>query len=394
MTELLKIFLNQQKKRHLLTCLQYIIGTLAVLISLSFSNNADLLTRIVTSIIDPTAIQMSLSEADETHRDGMFPIKHTLDSQIGPIVEDAGALVFGTENCFLEGSPDPVSVIVLNGSWKNYSQYADLFSESTLPENGDTSVLPAFIGYGYRDTFTLGDEISLGFHTEAGSQTFKIRPVRYLDSDAYFFSGGAIPVTGSIDQEQKYILVPKPDTYTFDNNTYMRNMLLPEGSSQGKAVELINYYANINGLSANKNSIESALKAERDRSRPFIVITLVFSGILLFLSSIGCMGVMLVNISFRKKDFSLLMSMGLRKKTLSLLLLMEGMTVSMAGYLSGVLRFNLITLVWVDNPFFRASPTAYLITFLITTAAGLLGEAIPVKAISALDPISVIKEKN
>ncbi|MBO4497604.1 MAG: FtsX-like permease family protein, partial [Lachnospiraceae bacterium] len=188
--------------------------------------------------------------------------------------------------------------------------------------------------------------------------------------------------------------VPKPDTYTFDNNTYMRNMLLPEGSSQRKAVELINYYANINGLSANKNSIESALKAERDRSRPFIVITLVFSGILLFLSSIGCMGVMLVNISFRKKDFSLLMSMGLRKKTLSLLLLMEGMTVSMAGYLAGVLLFNLITLVWVDNPFFRASPTAYLITFLITTAAGLLGEAIPVKAISALDPISVIKEKN
>ena len=88
------------------------------------------------------------------------------------------------------------------------------------------------------------------------------------------------------------------------------------------------------------------------------------------------------------------MSMGLRKKTLSLLLLMEGMTVSMAGYLAGVLLFNLITLVWVDTPFFRASPTAYLITFLITTAAGLLGEAIPVKAIFALDPISVIKEKN
>lgn len=393
MTELLRFFLNQQKKRHLLTCLQYVIGTFAVLISLSFSNSADFMTRIINSIIDPTVVQISMTDSNEMHKEGFFPIMHTLDDQIGSTVENTGALVFEKETCSMEANPDNVSVIVLNKNWKNYSQYAELFTGSFFSENG-APCLPAFIGYGYHDLFPDDKDTTLTFYKEAAPQSFIIRPIRYLDSDDYFFSGGAIPVTESIDVAQKFILVPETDTYAFDNSSYMRNLLMPEGTSKNDTVELIRYYATINGLSLSKRSVESAMKDLSDRAKPFIIITLVFSGLLLFLSSIGCMGVMLVNISFRKKDFSLLMSMGLRKKTLSLLLLMEGLMVSVVGYMVGVLLFELFTLIWVDNPLFKPSPSAFLITFLITSAAGLIGEAIPIKTVSALDPIRIIKEKN
>ena len=139
-------------------------------------------------------------------------------------------------------------------------------------------------------------------------------------------------------------------------------------------------------------SIEEQLKQIYERNRPIIAISLIFSGVLIGLSTIGCMGVMLVSISNRKKEFALLMSLGLNKSHLLYLLIVQGMLVSLIGSLIGALLFGGFSII-VSQPFFGTGVTECTKVFLIILVTGFIGEIIPIKSVIGMDVAKTIKER-
>ena len=383
MTDIIWMFLKIQKRNLFVICIQYIIGVFCLLIGLSFLRYSDMVSTIVYQILGNKREWLQVE----------LPVQLDAKNQMSwDDIEAAGILIFGREKMQLYETNSDYNVMVLNPNWKQLDAYRELFNLYGSDDVDESRVIPALVGDGYDDTFVEGNNYRFQYADGVEIKELDIKVIKKLDKKDYFFGGNASWITETIRYDRDFLLIPQFEGYLFNYESLKYNMLIPLNKERGEKIELLNDKISPGDDNIGLISIEEQLKQIYERNRPMIAISLIFSGVLIGLSTIGCMGVMLVSISNRKKEFALLISLGLNKSHLLYLLIVQGMLVSLIGSLIGALLFGGFSII-VSQPFFGTGVTECTKVFLIILVTGFIGEIIPIKSVIGMDVAKTIKER-
>ena len=155
------------------------------------------------------------------------------------------------------------------------------------------------------------------------------------------------------------------------------------------------------GLSANEQNnfsvFDSLQLAEAISSSAKIMTSLLgaVAGVSLLVGGIGIMNIMLVSVTERTREIGIRLAIGARAREVLLQFLVEAVTLSCVGGVSGILlAYGLcVALAEAVGAPFVFDPKINLIAFLFSAAIGILFGFMPARRAAALDPIEALRHE-
>ncbi|MCB0428835.1 MAG: FtsX-like permease family protein [Flavobacteriales bacterium] len=138
---------------------------------------------------------------------------------------------------------------------------------------------------------------------------------------------------------------------------------------------------------------ELMLRQEQETKKMFRNVLAAIAGISLLIGGIGIMNIMLASVLERTKEIGLRLSIGATKDDVVMQFLMESVTISLVGGLSGII-LGIGLSVLIDVGFGIAtviSPVSVFLSFFISAMVGLIFGIAPARRAAMQDPIKSLR---
>ncbi len=135
------------------------------------------------------------------------------------------------------------------------------------------------------------------------------------------------------------------------------------------------------------------LKSERETTQTFTNLLSTVAGISLLVGGVGILAIMLISIKERTREIGLRRAVGALKRDLLLQFVMESLTLSVLGGITGIMLGVLISLgaSYFTKWSMRLSLPSILVAFIFSAAIGLIFGVYPAAKAARLDPIEALK---
>jgi putative ABC transport system permease protein len=149
-----------------------------------------------------------------------------------------------------------------------------------------------------------------------------------------------------------------------------------------------------NAAVSNVARMDEVLSDKLSRPRTAAILSLAFGAIGLLLTTIGVYGVMSYSVSTRTQEIGLRTALGAQSADILRFILREGMLLTGAGILAGVLAAFALTRM-MQGLLFEITPTdpvTFVAVIVVVTAVALLASYIPARRAVSVDPLVALRD--
>ncbi|NLM35224.1 MAG: ABC transporter permease [Clostridiales bacterium] len=268
--------------------------------------------------------------------------------------------------------------------------------EPLINYNSDKDYIPVLVSKTLENQYPLNSQHDIYFADFTQNvEKCTIKVVGVLSKRSVFFTGGCTRLTENALTNKEYVIIPQYGDFHW-NTTYEYNSLV----SLTNNVDMVEKLAKLNDIYEKNeikiynNPLKEEVKEYYSQRKPVMIAIIIFASIILLLSALGFIGTILSSIISRKKEFGIYFSIGISKKNLIKLVLGEMVLLFVSSFLlANVVNFLMLKGFLADSgigvSFMATFATLIIITVLILPAI-----IIPVRYLSKLQPIELIRERS
>lgn len=254
-----------------------------------------------------------------------------------------------------------------------------------LTNDLQNSMLPVVVGNNLKYLLPIGKTKTIKLNSSG--KEFSINVKDYIKKDTYFLPnsfGGYISHKISPTENMVILALPPDEQPLYREGIFIQ---LKPGSNEEQFKNDLSNLSIEYGLNSYVHSIGDEITEYVNRNKIPMMVSLFISLILLFLSSIGLIGVILSSIVKRKSEFGIRYSLGCTPLNLLKLVVGEILTLFVAGTFLGI-SCSLIISIFI--PEMKIGLLTISVSSIIMFIFCLLSSLIPAIKIIKLEPIKLI----
>lgn len=394
--------LFKQKKRNFLMMIQLFFGFVSLLIGFYFlgdvlQHQIDVKRMTSLSTLQPVAMSPSPSTSDYDKLKEIYRnLKNHKDvAHIASFVTNEVSYSLFNNKKVQQMPNHVINTIYLDKEMLEITRLDlakgsfDFWKENINPKN----YIPVIISSNLEKDFPMGSTKEIpyfGWESADRSRTIKIKVVGVLKEDSPFWRGGSSSISEKLIRDN-LIMIPKFEDMIDPQLSSHVLISLKKGADVSGFKQVIEDEFNKKELVCQVSTIGEQLDNYYLSNQVILWSSVIFSLIILILTSFGIIGVVLSSILQRKKEFGVRISLGASPRLIAFMMAGEIAFIYLLSFLASLL-FMFIMLASFEKLPITINLFNVTSTLMVTFIFAIFASVVPFFRIYQMEPVQILKD--